>query len=189
MEAFPHEVAPVFAPMGPKDVKAVMSIEVVSFPTPWSEGTYRHELHVRHASYWVIRPTLTPRGVPEPPRVLAYAGLWHLGEESHVTTIATHPNWRRRHLGEWLLLQLAGVARERGSRALTLEVRVSNAPAIALYTKLGFVPSGLRKGYYLDTGEDAHLLSLFAIDHPAVWAKLQAMAAEIEATGAPPAAD
>ena len=57
-----------------------------------------------------------------------------------------------------------------------------NTGAIALYTKLGFVSVGVRKGYYQDTGEDARLLTLFAIDHPAVWGQLAARQAEIEAT-------
>ncbi len=186
MPTFPHEVAPVFVPMEPQDIKTVMEIEVVSFPTPWSEGTYRHELTVRNATYWVVRPTIMLPNLPKPPRVLAYAGLWHLGEDTHITTIATHPNWRRRYLGEWLLVHLAGVAREQGSRALTLEVRVRNTAALALYTKIGFVAVGLRRGYYMDTGEDARLLTLHAIDDPGVWANLQKLVTEIEATGAPP---
>jgi ribosomal-protein-alanine N-acetyltransferase len=167
--------------MAPHDIPTVMAIEVVSFPTPWSEGTYRHELTVRNATYWVVRPTQRLPNRPAPPSVLAYAGLWHLGDDTHITTIAIHPEWRRRRLGEWLLVHLVGVARDHGARALTLEVRVRNTAAIALYTKIGFTAVGLRRGYYLDTGEDARLLTLFAIDDAAVWAKLQEIVAEIEA--------
>ena len=106
--------------------------------------------------------------------------MWLLGEDAHITTIATHPAWRRRHIGEWLLIKMAEVARSHGVSALTLEVRLRNNAAQSLYEKLGFVAVGLRRGYYQDTGEDARLLTLYAIDHPAVWEKLKARMEEIE---------
>ena len=178
MPRFPIELAPVFVPMTHADLPAVEKMEQVSFPTPWSMETYERELVTRNSSYWVVRPTVREPGIP---RLLAYAGMWLLGDDAHITTIATHPDWRQRHIGEWLLLHMAGEARSHGVSALTLEVRIHNYPALALYDKLGFVAVGLRRGYYQDTGEDARLLTLFAIDHPAVWAKLQARIEEIEA--------
>jgi ribosomal-protein-alanine N-acetyltransferase len=78
------------------------------------------------------------------------------------------------------LIKLAEVARSHGVSALTLEVRLRNHAAQALYEKLGFVAVGLRRGYYQDTGEDARLLTLYAIDHPSVWDKLKARMVEIE---------
>jgi ribosomal-protein-alanine N-acetyltransferase len=159
------------------DLPAVMEIEEVSFPSPWSIDTYRRELTTRNGSYWVVRPGVDQPGLP---RVLAYAGMWILGEEAHITSIATHPEWRQRQLGEWLIIKLVDVARSHGVSAMTLEVRIRNYPALALYEKLGFVAVGLRRGYYQDTGEDARLLTLFAIDHPTVWAKLSARLEEIE---------
>ena len=179
MPPFPHELAPTFAPMTSADLPAVMEMEEVSFPTPWSMDTYRRELMVRNASYWVVRPGVKVAGAIPP--VLAYGGMWLLGEDAHITTIATHPAWRRRHLGEWLLIQMADVARSHGISALTLEVRLRNTAAQALYEKLGFMAVGLRRGYYQDTGEDARLLTLYAIDHGTVWEKLQARLREIEA--------
>lgn len=182
MPAFPIELAPIFAPMTSADLPAVMEMEQVSFPSPWSVETYRRELTVHNASYWVVRPTVKSSNKVEGeiPPVLAYAGMWLLGEDAHITTIATHPQWRRRHIGEWLLIQMAGVARSHGVSALTLEVRLRNNAAQSLYAKLGFVAVGLRRGYYQDTGEDARLLTLYAIDHPAVWEKLKARMKEIE---------
>ena len=177
--------------MTPEDIPAIMVLEQVSFPTPWSEATYRRELRNRHASYWVMRPgpmvstknTAAGSTTDNVPPVLAYGGLWHMGDEAHITTIATHPAYRRQHLGEWLLLRLIGVARGIGAHSVTLEVRMSNAAAQALYAKLGFESVGIRRGYYQDTGEDARLLTLFAIDHPAVWAKLSARIQELEEAG------
>ncbi len=182
MPHFPVELRPQFTPMTNADLPAVMEMEHVSFPTPWSIETYRRELIVHNASYWVVRPTVKPANAAAAiPPVLAYGGMWLLGEDAHITTIATHPDWRRRHIGEWLLIHMAEVARSHGVSALTLEVRLRNTAAQALYAKLGFVAVGLRRGYYQDTGEDARLLTLFGIDHAAVWNKLKARLAEIEA--------
>lgn len=177
-QRFPMALAPRFEAMCADDLAAIMDLEERSFPTPWSEGTYRQELRNRTASYWVVRA-----GAPWPgtPPVLAYAGLWHLGDEAHITTIAVHPDWRRRRLGEWTLLHLLGTARSAGADNVTLEVRVANRPAIALYHKLGFVTVGVRRGYYQDTGEDARLLTLHGLTHPALWAKLHARIEAIEA--------
>ncbi|MCC6455364.1 MAG: ribosomal protein S18-alanine N-acetyltransferase [Caldilineaceae bacterium] len=185
MARFPTELAPIFTPMTNDDLPAVMEMENVSFPSPWSVDTYRREIVTRNGSYWVVRPTVQKsanagEAGPDIPRLLAYAGMWLLGDDAHITTIATHPAWRQRHIGEWLLIQMAGEARSHRISALTLEVRIHNRPALALYEKLGFVAVGLRRGYYQDTGEDARLLTLFAIDHPTVWEKLQARLEEIE---------
>ncbi len=179
-DGFPSDLRPAFMRLTVHDLPALMAIEQESFPTPWSEGTYRSELTNRTASYWVVRPTATPLPPGTPP-LLGYAGLWHLGDEAHVTTIAVHPSWRRRHLGEWLLIHLLGAARASGADSVTLEVRVHNRPAIELYHKLGFKTVGLRRGYYRDTGEDARLLTLNGLQDPSRWAALEARLREIEA--------
>ncbi len=166
----------------PADVPLVMELEPICFPTPWSASTYLHELRNPRGSYWVIRPGAQQPSGSVPP-ILGYGGLWLLGDEAHITTIATHPDWRRRHLGEWLLLRLIGAAREAGARLVTLEVRVHNASAIALYTKLRFEDVGIRRGYYQDTGEDARLLTLFGLDRPEVWRRLEERRQAIEAGG------
>lgn len=181
---FPTDLHPIFVRLAPDDLPALMAIEHASFPTPWSEGTYRSELRNSTASYWVMRPGAR-RLPPDVPALLGYAGLWHLGDEAHVTTIAVHPDWRRRHLGEWLLIQLLGAAREHGADSVTLEVRVHNRPAIELYHKLGFKTVGVRRGYYRDTGEDARLLTLNGLQTPAQWEALQARLRQIEAGDAP----
>jgi len=176
---FPHDLTPTLSPMHADDIPAVMAVEADSFPTPWSAETYANELDNRYASYWVVRPGTRGNHDDVPP-ILAYAGLWLLGDEAHITTIATHPAWRRRHLGEWLLLRLLGVARAAGADAVTLEVRVGNTGAIALYRKLDFEVVGRRKNYYRDTGEDARLLTFFALQHPAVWRRIEARLIALE---------
>ena len=159
-----------FQPMQPSHLNAVAPIEEVSFPTPRSSDLYRRELTDNGlAHYWVIAPAAKEQFLPP---ILAYAGYWLMGEEAHLVVIATHPAWRRQELGRWLLLELAAVARLQGAFHLMLEVREHNQAARAFYAKLGFVGVGLRKRYYTDTGEDAHLLTLFALDRGAVWRPL-----------------
>jgi ribosomal-protein-alanine N-acetyltransferase len=153
-------VETIFAPMTLGDVPAIGELEMLCFPAPWSPETYRNELlHNRFGNYWVLRPSpVTPAG--DPP-ILAYGGYWLMGDEVHIVTIATHPRYRRRGLSEHLLLQMIEQCRGAGARLVTLEVRTSNRAAQQLYTKLGFVEVGLRRGYYQDNGEDALLMTLF----------------------------
>lgn len=150
----------IFSPMTLADVPVVGALEQVCFPAPWSAETYRNELlHNRYSLYWVLRPA--PGHTNEYPSVLAYGGFWLMGEEAHIVTIASHPNYRRHGLGGKLLMAMVGEAHERGATSVTLEVRVSNTAAQHLYMKLGFVEVGLRKGYYHDNGEDAFLMTIY----------------------------
>lgn len=150
----------IFAPMTLGDVPTVAELEVMCFTAPWSADTYRNELlHNRFSKYWVLRPDGdAPNGCPP---ILAYGGYWLMGDEVHIVTLATHPAYRRRGLSEHLLLQMIDRCRGEGARMVTLEVRASNRPAQQLYTKLGFVEAGVRRGYYQDNGEDALLMTLF----------------------------
>ena len=91
-------------------------------------------------------------------RVAGYIGSQTVCEESDMMNVAVHPDFRRRGIGEALVKALETELRARGSHCLTLEVRASNAPAIALYEKLGFSQAGLRKNYYRDPKEDALIL-------------------------------
>ena len=130
------------------------------FTAPWSSDTYRNELlHNRNSKYWVLRPA--PGYTRDYPSVLAYGGFWLVGDEAHIVTIAAHPQYRRRGLGERILLGMIEQARTYGATSVTLEVRVSNTGAQQLYAKHGFVEVGLRKGYYHDNGEDAILMTIY----------------------------
>ena len=182
---FPRELDPLFRRMTLDDLDALISIEQVSFPTPWSIGTYQREItRGLYGSYWVVCPGQNAR--TSAPPVLAYGGMWRTGEEAHITTIAVHPEWRRRGLGEWTLLNLINVARTGGAEIVTLEVRDSNDAAIRLYGKLGFQMVGMRRGYYMDTKEDARLMTLFAVDQPATWRRLLQERIAVEQRNGPP---
>jgi len=172
----------LFGPMVLDDVPDVIQLEQVCFPTPWPARAYRRELqHNPHSFYWVVRPAMLPHGSTHDtkvPPILAYGGYWLTEDEAHIVTLATHPDWRQRKLGAWLLINMLQRARADGARHATLEVRAGNRAAQALYKKLGFVEVGRRKGYYPPTrlfgrAEDALLLTLFGLDTGPVWRALR----------------
>jgi ribosomal-protein-alanine N-acetyltransferase len=106
------------------------------------------ELNREIALPWVLRETLA--GPP-----LAFLLAWSVADELHLLELACHPEHRRRGLARSLLSALLAYAREQHKRLVLLEVRQSNLPALALYESSGFETTGVRRGYYSDTGEDA----------------------------------
>jgi ribosomal-protein-alanine N-acetyltransferase len=112
--------------------------------------------------------------------VVGFAGLWVMVDEAHVTTFAVHRRWRRRGVGERLLLALLDLAVARRAREATLEVRLSNMPARRLYEKYGFRPVGIRPRYYSDNGEDALIMTTDALESPAVRDRLAALRAALD---------
>jgi ribosomal-protein-alanine N-acetyltransferase len=137
-----------------QDLPGVVAIEDRSFPTPWSESSFRHELLENpYASLFVVRPSGRSR-------VLAFACVWVVDQELKINNIAVHPEWRGRGIGTRLLRFLIGFAARQGCRTLTLEVRPSNEVAIRMYRRAGLVEVGRRKQYYSDTREDALVMAL-----------------------------
>jgi ribosomal-protein-alanine N-acetyltransferase len=104
-----------------------------------------------------------------------YAGLWLMIDEAHVTTIASRPQFRGRGYGELLLASLVEIALDINARWLTLEVRVSNEPAQALYRKYGFHVEGTRKRYYNDNNEDALIMWTDELQSDAFLTRYQAL--------------
>ena len=113
--------------------------------------------------------------------MVGFAGLWVMVDEAHVTTFAVDPRWRRRGVGERLLLGLLDIAVARRAREATLEVRLSNVPARRLYEKFGFRPVGIRPRYYSDNGEDALIMTTEPLDTPALQARLAAIRDALDA--------
>jgi len=143
-------------PMRRRHLRAVLRIESQVYPRPWSLPLFMSELNLRTSrAYYVARVD---------GNVVGYAGLMLTGDDGHVTTIAVDPAWHRHKIGTRLLLNLAREARDRSARHLTLEVRMSNTGAQALYRKFGFRPAGIRKNYYLETNEDAMVMWADDID-------------------------
>ncbi len=91
-------------------------------------------------------------------KVLGYAGAYCIQDEAAVTNIATNPRRRREGIAQMLTSTLIERAKKLGLAKISLEVRVSNAPALALYEKLGFKNAGLRRGFYSSPREDAFVL-------------------------------
>jgi [ribosomal protein S18]-alanine N-acetyltransferase len=138
-------------PMTVADIREVHEIERASFPVPWPDYAFRQEIEAnRLARYLVVRAG---------GEAIAYAGVWLMVDEAHVTTFAVLPAWRRRGVGARLLLELMEMAVQIGARVATLEVRLSNVAARRLYQRFGFRPVGLRPRYYSDNGEDALIMT------------------------------
>lgn len=182
----------VVEPMTLADVDQVMAIERVAFSAPWSARAYRYEITenqnstmviVRPAPRWrsALAATLQRLLGTEPGPVLGYAGAWHLVDEIHISTIAVHPLWRRRGLGELLLLSLLNRGAELNVRQATLEVRVSNIAGQALYRKYGFEAVSRQRAYYADNNEDAYIMATPSFELPAFRANLHARQAQLYA--------
>ena len=164
-------------PMTLADIDQVMEIEQQSFSSPWSARAYRYEItENQHSTMLVVRPAIGPEGVlarwtrrlrgTNPGPVLGYAGFWLLVDDAHVCTIAVHPQWRRRRLGELLLLSLLERGMALNASRATLEVRASNEAAQALYLKYGFEKVSRRKRYYTDNNEDAYIMATPPFESP-----------------------
>ncbi len=138
----------VVEPMRRRDLGAVMAIEQVSYPRPWTISVFQSELDLARRGQ---RHYLVARLDGE---LVGYAGVMFVVDDAHVTNIAVAASHRRHGVGTRLLAEQAWAAIERGCHGLTLEVRASNDAAQALYHEFGFVPAGVRKRYYENT-EDA----------------------------------
>ena len=172
-EGPPAQVEVQLVPMRRRHLRSVLRIEALVYPRPWSLSLFMSELALRSTrAYKVVRAG----GV-----VVGYCGLMFQGEDAHITTIAVDPQWHRRGIATRLLIDMARTVTARGGRHLTLEVRVGNEAAQALYRKFGFCPAGVRKNYYVETNEDALVMWANDIDEPAYQARL----ARLEAHAAP----
>ena len=152
-----HTVEPDLVPMRRRHLRAVMAIERLVYPRPWTAQVFRDELGQRNRSYVVAELDGS---------VVGYSGTMLIEEDAHVTTISVNPVMQRRGIGTVLLLELARTARRRGARHMTLEVRAGNAAAQGLYRRFGFAPVGVRRNYYPETGEDALVMWARDIDTP-----------------------
>jgi ribosomal-protein-alanine N-acetyltransferase len=152
-----------------RHLRSVLRIEALVYPRPWSLGLFLSELGLRATrSYLVARVG---------PSVVGYAGLLLAAGDGHVTTVAVDPDWHRHGIATRMLLALARTGVQRGCTSLTLEVRVGNDGAQALYRRFGFVPAGIRKGYYQETNEDAIVMWAHDVDLPGYARRLDAIEA------------
>ena len=166
-------VPPVIDEMRRDDIAAVHEIERLSFRTPWPSYAFEQELASnRLARYLVVR-------IGE--RLVAFAGLWLMADEAHVTTFAVHPDWRRRGIAQRLMVALVELSLEIGAQRMTLEVRAGNEAAQALYHRFGFIDVGRRPRYYTDDNEDALIMTTPELAGPSMQLVLVAERAHAEA--------
>jgi ribosomal-protein-alanine N-acetyltransferase len=161
-------------PLRRRHLRSVLRIEAQVYPRPWSLPLFMSELNLRGSRHYVAARI---GGV-----VVGYGGLMFSADEAHVTTIAVDPAWHRHQVGTRLMLNLARSSIVRGARHLTLEVRVSNAAAQAMYRRFGFETAGVRKNYYAETNEDALVMWAYDIDGLAYSDRLAAIEAGIRGT-------
>jgi ribosomal-protein-alanine N-acetyltransferase len=134
-----------------RDLSAIERIERSSYPTPWSRSMFASEL---------AKPSSICLGAfdLETDALVGYLVISRYVDAWHVMNVAVAPEHRRRGIAHSLLDRLFELTAGRGHRGYTLEVRVSNVEAIALYERLGFKPRGVRRGYYTDNREDALIM-------------------------------
>jgi len=157
-----------------EDLDSVMALEEVCFSSHWSREAMQSELGNACAFYVVGE---------ENGRIVGYGGEWIIMDEAHITTIAVDPDRRGQRFGERLLIALLQEARYRGARRATLEVRISNEPAVRLYRKYGFDSVAIRRKYYQDNDEDALIMWVNDLFAPDVSGLLQQTFSEREENG------
>jgi [ribosomal protein S18]-alanine N-acetyltransferase len=133
------------------DLDEVMAIERAAFRYPWSSRFFLQELQVQCA-----RSILAEIGG----KIVGYVLFWVLPGAADIHNIAVHTGFRRHGIARVLLEQVISEAGARSLPRVTLEVRMSNVAAQRLYESLGFVTTGIRRGYYSDDGEDALAMAL-----------------------------
>ncbi len=146
-------VASVIRTLTTDDVPAAAKLEALVYSQPWSEAMFREEISQPYRTYLAAEVDGTLAG---------YGGVMVVGDEAHITTVVVDPDRRGHRLGTRLMLGLVDAALESDARSLTLEVRVSNQAAQALYRRFGMAPVGVRKQYYRD--EDALIMWVHDID-------------------------
>lgn len=140
-------------PMAEEHIGALAELERACFSAPWSADALREELGNPHA---VFRVAVDAAG-----NVRGYVGMHHLVDEGFVTNVAVSPAARRQGVARALLADLSAYGAAHGLYRIALEVRVGNAPAIALYEGAGYVRDGVRPGFYSHPTEDAAMYSLY----------------------------
>ena len=165
-----HEVE--LSPMRRRHLRSVLRIEALVYPRPWSMTLFLQEIARRRDRAYLVAKVDA--------EVVGYGGAMTVGSEAHITTIAVDPPYQGQKIGTRLMIGLIEASIERGARTVSLEVRKSNTPAQRMYEKFGFHPVGIRKGYYIETGEDAIVMWADNVDSGAYAQILAARRAELE---------
>ena len=138
--------------MAERHIAAIAAIEQDCFHDPWTENGLREELELENNLFLAA---------VEEDAVVGYVGCQTVLDEGYITNVAVSPAHRRKGVAARLLTELRIKAEEKGLSFVTLEVRASNEPAIALYRGAGYVEVGVRRNFYTNPKEDALLMTCF----------------------------
>jgi ribosomal-protein-alanine N-acetyltransferase len=131
------------------DIPVIEEVERRAYPTPWSRTMFAGE---------IAKPTSRCFGAFDGERLAGYLIVSRYVDAWHIMNVAVDEPYRRRGVAPFMLGELFAATAGDGTRGYTLEVRVSNHGAIRVYERLGFAPSGTRRGYYTDNREDALIM-------------------------------
>ena len=140
------------APMCEEHIPQIAELEKVSFSVPWSEDGLRSEL-ANDTAHFLVASCEN--------KVLGYIGVHEICGEAYITNVAVLPEYRRLGIGETLIDAATNGAKERNCDFISLEVRISNVPAIELYKKEGYNIVGQRKNFYSNPTEDAYIMTRY----------------------------
>jgi ribosomal-protein-alanine N-acetyltransferase len=145
-------VEPKMRVMSTSDLDAVMAIERVNFPYPWTEGNFKDSM----SSGYICLV------MEQPDQLVGYAVLMMVLDEAHLLNISVDKAYQGKGWGRYLLLHMMDVGRGKGGLNMFLEVRPSNHSALGLYESMGFNEMGIRPGYYPahNGREDAVLMGM-----------------------------
>jgi len=132
------------------DLKSIVSLERQLFTSAWNYEDFVYEISQNQFSYNYI--------LEDDDEIVGYVGVWMMYEQAQITTIGVDPRFQRRGYGRYMMEAMLANARAHGCETMSLEVRVSNNKAIALYESLNFQRKAIRKNYYQDNNEDAYLM-------------------------------
>lgn len=136
--------------MTDEDLDEIDILEQDIFSSPWPRKEYEYEIHEN--------PYSNPYVIIENDEIVAYFDYWLIFERGEIATIGVKKEYRRRGYGQVMIDYIVKDLNEKGAENISLEVRVSNFSAIALYEKNGFIQVNVRKNYYEDNHEDAYLM-------------------------------
>lgn len=164
----------VLTPMLRRHLRGVLRIEQQVYPRPWSLGLFSGELAMTGSRVYVVARIGGS--------VAGYSGLMVVADDGHITTVAVDPDQHGHGVATRLLLCLARRAVDLGVEQLTLEVRMSNRRAQDIYRRFGFVPAGVRRGYYVDDNEDALVMWAHDVASPAYAERLDGIESTVPGT-------
>ena len=138
--------------MSKEHIEDVLEIEKRCFTDPWTKKMFEDEL-LNPLAYYIV--------LVKDEKIVGYAGFWDIIDDAQIMNVAVDTMYRGKGLGNLIMEDFIKEAKDRNLDTMSLEVRVSNEPAIKLYEKYGFEVQGRRKKYYQDNGEDAYIMYLF----------------------------